>query len=82
MDNQTAATDAREAVDPETIKRVQQGIGGAAWNMNILDFCKVLGWNPAHAGTQEKFKNFQTLGSLLGKFDRVTLGKLINAPRS
>lgn len=63
----------------EQIKELQQGIGTAAWRLNLDRFAEATGWNPEHGYTQDQFKAFAALSKSLSRFDPETLVKLIEA---
>lgn len=61
-----------------TIDEFATGLGSAAWNMNLVRFCEALGW-PEDDYAKDKFRDFQELARLLGRFDNSTLAALLRA---
>ena len=61
-----------------TVHDFAQGLGSAAWNMNLSRFCQVLGWNDDDYAAG-KFQDFQQLARLLGRFDDAVLTALLRA---
>ena len=60
------------------VEEFSKGIGSAAWRMNLSAFCEVLGWTEDDYAA-EKFRDFQELARLLGRFDAKTLTALLRA---
>jgi hypothetical protein len=61
-----------------TTEQFCQGIGGAAWRMDLTAFCTALDWREDDYAA-EKFLQFQELARLLGRFDTPTLQALLRA---
>ena len=57
----------------EQIKEFQQGIGTAAWKLNLDRFAAAINQNPEHDYTREKFKQLTALNKALSQFDPDTL---------
>lgn len=57
----------------------KEGVGAAAWKMDLWTFARVTGFDADHVYTQGKFLELSQLSKALGKFDADTLTKIINA---
>jgi hypothetical protein len=65
----------------QDIKELQQGIGTAAWKLDLNRFAEATGWNPEHGYTQDQFRAFVALSKSLSRFDPETLLKLVEVGR-
>jgi len=63
----------------DQIIEFKEGIGTAAWRMDLWRFAEIIGSDSGHVYTQEKFKQLSTLNKALAQFDAETLAKIINA---
>jgi hypothetical protein len=61
-----------------TVHDFATGLGSAAWSMNFHRFCEVIG-NEEDDYAKDKFRDFQQLARLLGRFDDHTLTLLLRA---
>jgi hypothetical protein len=63
----------------DQIIEFKEGIGTAAWRMDLWRFAEIIGSDPSHLYTQDKFKQLSVLNKALAQFDAETLAKIINA---
>jgi len=63
----------------DQIIEFKEGIGTAAWRMDLWRFAEIIGSDSSHVYTQEKFKQLSALSKALAQFDAETLTKIINA---
>ena len=63
----------------DQVRDFKEGIGRAAWKMDLWRFAEILGSDASHVYTQEKFKDLSALNKALGRFDAETLTKIVNA---
>lgn len=61
-----------------TVDQFATGLGSAAWRMNLDAFCDALDWEVDDYAA-DKFRDFQELARLLGRFDTTTLTALLRA---
>lgn len=61
-----------------TVDQFATGLGSAAWRMNLDMFCDALEWE-VDDYAREKFRDFQELARLLGRFDVGTLTALLRS---
>ena len=66
----------------EQIKEFQQGIGTAAWKLNLDRFGDAIGASPEHEYTRDKFKQLTALNKALSQFDPDTLLLIIEGGRN
>lgn len=59
----------------------KEGVGMAAWNMDLWRFAEVIGGDSGHVYTQDKFKQLSVLSKALSQFDAETLVKIINTAK-
>jgi hypothetical protein len=57
----------------------KEGIGTAAWKMDLWRFAEIIGSDSSHAYTQDKFRQLSALNKALAQFDAETLARIINA---
>lgn len=65
----------------DQVRDFKEGVGMAAWKMDLWRFAEVIGSDSGHTYTQDKFKQLSALSKALGQFDAETLAKIINATR-
>lgn len=63
----------------DQVRDFKEGIGVAAWKMDLWCFAEIIGSDASHTYTQDKFRQLSALSKVLGQFDAETLAKIINA---
>ena len=65
-------------MEDQTIAAVINGLSAAHWNLNLSQFCAVLGWREDEYA-ESKFRMFSELARTLSAFDNTAIAKLVRA---